>query len=161
MSQKLFTNLLEYLIKSINIESLGININGVNLTDTDLRMTIVLLADYICHIAITTRTAKCSSPEAELKWTYRKHNWCVLRWQFVQTTSYTHLIYKIPIKTGNQEQEVMRRIGLTCTAFGNLRYIYSKWKARISTNVFCLSLFMAVRRWSQHNKSSWKSVAYG
>lgn len=134
ISPKLFTNLLEYMFKSIDLENLGININGENLTHLRFADDIVLIADRLDYAVTMLQKLNSASHAVGLKINFSKtqlmtnlvlsEGVCIDGMQIEEVTSYKYLGHELRINKDNQTHELARRIGLTWAAFGNLRHIF-------------------------------------
>lgn len=122
------------MFKSINLENLGVNINGENLTHLRFADDIVLIADRFDHAMAMLEQLNSASHKVGLKINVSKTqlmtNLVLSEGVYIdgiqveETTSYKYLGHEIRINRDNQTHELMRRIGLTWAAFGNLRHVF-------------------------------------
>lgn len=133
ISPKLFTNLLEYMFRSVDLENVGLNINGESLTHLRFADDIVLISDRLDHAMNMLQQINSASHKVGLKINVAKTQLMtnlvlgegvyIDGIQVEETTSYKYLGHEIRINRDNQTCELLRRIGLTWAAFGNLRHI--------------------------------------
>lgn len=134
ISPKLFTTLLEYMFKSVELENMGININGENFSHLRFADDIVLISDSLDKAEKLLMRLTSASHKVGLKINPSKtnfmtnlvpsRNYLVEGKEIFQVTSYRYLGHDITIGRDNQTCEIKRRIGLTWAAYGKLKHIF-------------------------------------
>ena len=132
ISPKLFTTLLEYMFKNIELEGLGINIDGKDLNHRRFADDIVLISDCLGKAEKMLSKLTSASHKVGLKINATKtefmtnlvpsQNFLVRGKEISQVTSYKYLGHEIRIGRDNQTCEIKRRIGLTWAA--KLKHIF-------------------------------------
>lgn len=121
------------MFKPVNLENTGLNINGENLTHLRFADDIVLISDRLDHAMNMLQQINSASHKVGLKINVAKTQLMtnlvlgdgvyIDDIQVEETTSYKYLGHEIRINRDNQTCELLRRVGLTWAAFGNLRHI--------------------------------------
>ena len=134
ISPKLFTNLLEYMLKEINWNNLGVNINGEDLNHLRFADDVVLISDRIDKATQMLHDLEKASKKAGLKINSSKTqymtnlvmsgNISLSGNEVQQVSSYKYLGHEIRVGRDNQTVEFQRRIGLTWAAFGSLKEVF-------------------------------------
>lgn len=134
ISPKLFTNLVEYMFKKIDIDDMGININGEMLSHLRFADDFVMTSDSLDKAVEALSRLASASQQVGLKINTSKtqfmtnlvpnSNLLIEGKDIQQVTSYKYLGHEIRIGRDNQTCELERQIGLFWAAFGKLRYIF-------------------------------------
>lgn len=134
ISPKLFTTLLEYMFKNIELEGLGINIDGKDLNHLRFADDIILISDCLGKAEEMLSKLTSASHKVGLKINPTKtefmtnlvpsRNLLVQGKEILQVTSYKYLGHELRIGRDNQTCEIERRIGLTWAAYGKLRHVF-------------------------------------
>ena len=134
ISPKLFTTLLQYMFKNIDLEGLGINIDGKDLNHLRFADDIVLISDCLgkaeeMRLKLTSASHKVGLKINTTKTEFMTNlvpsqNLLLQGKEVFQVTSYKYLGHEIRIGRDNQTCEIERRIGLSWAAYGKLKHIF-------------------------------------
>lgn len=134
ISPKLFTTVLEYMFKKIELDNRGINVNGETLSHLRFADDIVLISDRLDEANKMVSELSVASQKVGLKINIAKTQFMtnlvpscnlMLEGKEIQyVISYKYLGHEIRIGRDNQTCELNRRIGLTWAAFGRLRHVF-------------------------------------
>ena len=133
LSPKLFVAVLESMLKMINWDSTGINIDGKLINHLCFADDIILITDNIQEAQNMLDMLNDASEKVGLKINLSKTQYMtnlvlsgnlnINNIPLEQVHIYKYLGHEIGIRRDNQTHEILRRIGLSWAAFGKLRHI--------------------------------------